>query len=439
MVENSSDDLLLISTVRSASGTQKDTLQLNGSGSFKHLLSAPKRSRLLLSYGKDKVTLIIEDGKKSHVKFKSQDLDNSLEFNGDFSNENQFLVDYKKNSKTKNSLSSKEVYSLGEDKFIDHLNAERETNSGFLKKLAPSLDQSFVNEKKGEIISNYGSKILTYKRAHNYYVPEDTSLTESFDYKKYLRSMDFTSEEYLGSSSYVSFLSNLTSTQAVALMGDEEEEYDDIIFKYTETLFKNDKVARAVQLKLLENSLRYGGITESSDVQFNSLKSTSDDISELEDIIAIRNKWIPLAKGQPAPIFNGKTLKGKEKSLTDYRGKFVYLDVWATWCGPCRAEIPSLKQLEKDFAKQDVVFMSVSIDSKDDPWKEMVKEEKLKGVQLFTEDAWNSKLCKSYNVRSIPRFILIDPAGKIVTVNAPRPSGKADELIKSELNNWSGE
>lgn len=137
-----------------------------------------------------------------------------------------------------------------------------------------------------------------------------------------------------------------------------------------------------------------------------------------------------LAKGNSSPKFKGyENIKGGTTSLDDLKGKYVYVDVWATWCGPCKREIPSLKEVEKAYHDKNIEFVSISIDkAKDhDKWLKMVEEKELGGVQLFADSDWKSQFVQDYKINGIPRFILIDPAGNIVTPNAPRPS--SEDLI----------
>lgn len=126
----------------------------------------------------------------------------------------------------------------------------------------------------------------------------------------------------------------------------------------------------------------------------------------------------------PSPGFSYENHKGGMTKLEDLRGKYVYLDIWATWCGPCRAEIPYLKKVEEAFHGKNIEFVSISIDTKKDhdKWKKFVDEKELGGIQLFADNDWNSDFIKAYGITGIPRFILIDPKGNIVNANADRPS-----------------
>ncbi len=148
-----------------------------------------------------------------------------------------------------------------------------------------------------------------------------------------------------------------------------------------------------------------------------------------------------LPEGSNSPTFaNYENIDGTKTSLSDLKGKYVYIDVWATWCGPCKAEIPALKELEQTYHDKNIQFVSISID--DDrahgnswdkakqSWKAMVADKNLGGIQLFAPKGWESEFITNYKIKGIPRFILIDPNGKIISPDAPRPSSTA---IKAKL------
>lgn len=128
--------------------------------------------------------------------------------------------------------------------------------------------------------------------------------------------------------------------------------------------------------------------------------------------------------GSIAPSFNYENFAGGKTKLEDFKGKYVYIDVWATWCGPCLAEIPSLKKVEEKYHGKNIEFVSISIDKLKDfeKWKSMVESKELGGVQVLADNDWDSQFVKDLNIWGIPRFILIDPNGNIVKADAARPS-----------------
>ena len=118
--------------------------------------------------------------------------------------------------------------------------------------------------------------------------------------------------------------------------------------------------------------------------------------------------------------FSYPNISSEMISLSSFRGSLVYIDVWATWCGFCIAEMPSKERLQKDYKNKDIVFLSVSVDTEKEAWEKMLKEDQLGGVQLWA-DGW-SQITKSYAIFGIPRFMLVDKSGELIAVDAPRPS-----------------
>ena len=142
-------------------------------------------------------------------------------------------------------------------------------------------------------------------------------------------------------------------------------------------------------------------------------------------------------EGIVSPSFDYENHKGGKTKLEDLRGKYVYIDVWATWCGPCLAEIPHLKKVEVKYHGKNIEFVSISVDTEKDyeKWKKMVVAKELGGIQLFADKNWTSDFIKAFGINSIPRFILIGPDGKVIKADAARPSSASltellDGLVK---------
>ena len=138
-----------------------------------------------------------------------------------------------------------------------------------------------------------------------------------------------------------------------------------------------------------------------------------------------------LKEGDQAPTFKYLDINGKEVSLSDLKGKYVYIDVWATWCGPCQYELPHLKELEKKMHGKKIVFVSISCDKDKAAWEKMVKEQGLGGVQLH--NGGDREFMTAFGIRGIHRFILLDKEGKIVNPNMTRPSNPETEKTLKAL------
>ena len=129
-----------------------------------------------------------------------------------------------------------------------------------------------------------------------------------------------------------------------------------------------------------------------------------------------------------------KELKFKDSDLNDVdltnkKGNIMILNFWATWCAPCKREIPYLQKLENDFHDNQISFVSISVDQNKTAWENMVKSKGLKGIQLYAPPQQAQTFKDQYLISGIPRFILLDKEGKIINANAPRPSGNIRDII----------
>ena len=128
---------------------------------------------------------------------------------------------------------------------------------------------------------------------------------------------------------------------------------------------------------------------------------------------AALDKAMELQTGRPAPDFTLKGLDGQPVSLSQFRGKVVLLDFWASWCGPCIGNLPYLRKIKKKMAELPVVFVNLSLDSSDAAWRKAIDEYGIEGVHVRSGTS-GSGATSAYNVRAIPAYFLVDPQGIIV-------------------------
>ena len=121
------------------------------------------------------------------------------------------------------------------------------------------------------------------------------------------------------------------------------------------------------------------------------------------------NKLSTLQPGQPAPDFTLNDLDGQSVSLSQFKGKVVLLDFWASWCGPCIGDLGLLRQIKEQVAAQPVVFLNVSLDANAEAWKQAIAKHEIKGVHVRS-----NQVAQTYNVSGIPRYYLVNPQGLIV-------------------------
>lgn len=130
-----------------------------------------------------------------------------------------------------------------------------------------------------------------------------------------------------------------------------------------------------------------------------------------------------------SPELAGTTLDGKEISLADYKGKVVMIDFWATWCGPCVAEMPNVKKAYEKYHEKGFEIIGVSLDRSVEPLQEYITENGITWANLFDADQENS-LAEQFSITSIPSIFLLDASGTIVAVNT---RGEALEKKLAEL------
>ncbi|MDQ3073174.1 MAG: TlpA family protein disulfide reductase [Bacteroidota bacterium] len=126
---------------------------------------------------------------------------------------------------------------------------------------------------------------------------------------------------------------------------------------------------------------------------------------------------------------------GKEVQLSDYRGKFVHIDMWASWCGPCLAALPEVKEAQQELKDVEIVWMFVSFDKDIKTWKKFLKEKGLPGVHLFAKNEEGDRVKDLFRIKGIPYYVWIDKEGKIAMLNAPSPNSK----VQGQLRQFAAE
>ena len=191
-----------------------------------------------------------------------------------------------------------------------------------------------------------------------------------------------------------------------------------------------------VGISLLEKRLKFhvefnaGGIDEIGECL--SLLDY-DFMAECPGFKEFYESWKPLMRGNEIPDFNFTDKEGKTFSLSSLKGKYIFIDCWASWCGPCRAQVPALKELEKKFHDKDIVFVGKSSDNNKDKWIKAMEELGLEGYQVQESDT-SHPFDSFFKVTGIPRFILLDKEGKILRAVMSRPSMPETEAFLKTLD-----
>lgn len=192
-------------------------------------------------------------------------------------------------------------------------------------------------------------------------------------------------------------------------------------FKTLPTVFKNKEVIDGFATEMMETTIK--NAPADMDESFAYYKTFVSDTAAISRLQPLFDHYIKMKAGSKAAEFTMTDEKGKVWELSDFRGKAVYIDCWATWCGPCCMEIPYMEKLyDKLKNNKRVELISISLDDNKAKWMKKIKADKPAWKQFICPENFNSELAKNYDIDGIPRFLFFDKDGNVISLDAPRPS-----------------
>lgn len=395
----------------------------HGAHTFEHI----KGVHAELYYGMDKKAIFMEDGDRICISFDGADFKNKVtyEAGGD-------------KVKIFNYLNQVKLLTLPDEKFAlpfaEYLTElQKKENSAYRILKAWKLDKvspRFVAVETGRIKYVYAGQRMMYAVGHPY-VSGNTSYVPGEEYYAELRKYFVEDENLVELKEYREYMKEMSNI--LGCKGEKvEKPYDKTIcmMNYMAENLENDKVKQALLNVLAIEQVEQYGIKDIDELL--NLYNTFVTDPVLKAAFQVKyDAWDITIPGKPSPDFTAVNTKGKIYHLADFKGKYVYIDLWATWCGPCRKEMPFLKQLEEDFKGKNITFLSLSTDAKKADWLKMVQSRQMTGVQLYL--GAGSKFQTLYKADGIPHFILLDPEGNIVNANMIRPSSPDIRAYLSKL------
>lgn len=391
-------------------------IEVAADGSFAEEFEIDKSMIYNLKYNNESYPLYLKPGSTLGLIINLQEK-TPLRFIGDLAEENNYNIQKKM---VFGSFFPKEKFaetSLPSDEQRDALLKEYESHLGQFK----NLSKEFLALEESNIMYSYGINLLASVKDENKNKREPKSINEL----AFIQDVQFGAAHLFDLYAYRKFIfeyfdmatdqaynnnESLSKTEVYQL------KYDTIGKMFTESSITN----------FLKTDVVYEALAKINSIGTNQLvqqfRNDVDNIAYQSTINKRYVQMIPARNGALAPNISGVSFQGDKFNLKQLQGKYVYVFVWATWCAPCKVELPFYERMLEDYGKENIVFLGVSVDKDKNKWRESFFYNEYPGLQVLVPGDWNSRMIQDYNIGSVPQFILIDPNGKIADIKAPRPS-----------------
>ena len=374
----------------------------------------------VLSVGPQReVKLFLEPGDQLHLDADLLDLPRSLRFSGQGAANNQFLTALRARFPDYLDIDYEDLEVDAFRKIIDQRRLEM---TRFLDEGCNQyqLTPAFIAYYRAEITCEWAKEIVSYPRNYERQNGRENEAIPA-DYYDALDQIELVDETAIGTSDYRTFLSRnflrlwieWNDQPATKQMAAEERR------ALVETYVPYNHAKRLLRGKVLYFFLageivmdfQYGlfNIGEHRWAEFLQDNPYPEYTEVVEEVVREASKIKP---GQPAPDFTLDDLQGQSVSLSDFKGQAVFLDFWASWCGPCIEALPHLEEIKQQTRDQKVVFLNISLDPADE-WHQAVDEHGLTGVHVHAPGGWQAAVAQLYQVRSIPSYFLVGPDGRL--------------------------
>lgn len=412
-------------------------------GSFQAVFESESAENYNVRIGREGgFTLFLNPGDSIFMEGDANELYESLKFHGDKVAENTYQLErdilYREsgigNMMELMGLEKSAYFSKRDEYFVilrskfDDLKLLKDINKEFLK-----LEEAYIEYQPMLMDSQYPM--------YNAYINKiaiDSVDFPTAEIKGRIATLDLTRVDLLNSGSYKALINARVSEEVSEILKQDstlngtQEGYEAARFMAMDIVLLNQEVKDQFLFDYIKSNLEYRGPVhvKTSYDKFISENQSPKLKVKLEEI---KDKWNPIMPGKEVPDFSFVNTEGDEVKMSDLKGTLVYIDIWATWCGPCIAEHPHWDKMKEEYKDEEISFLTVSIDDDKEPWIKMVDDKKMAGLQWFAADAWKSEFAQHFMVNAIPRFLLLDKEGKIIDPSADRPSGKIREMVEKHL------
>lgn len=396
------------------------------------------------------IPLYAEPGEDLILKASTHDESKSFSFSGVGGEQNNFLMDFMNHFKNdfNDSLNEVQMLSTTIDAFESSLFEKRKAQKEFLKTEGKQKNYSADFNKYIEneinyhfwkelfafpiINANKDSKILTVTEIPSVMLEnfnqvkinnDSAMISKSYrDFIKYF--IIYSSSKSNGFKKFDNLASSADRKSSVAR---EKLEGNIFIYWLSRYTLEEYESLKPSSVKKLLVTLKE---TDTNKIYWEMVNGICKDKANSPDEPPVPQTVPVMMDGAGAGLTD---IKGKPVKLTSLKGKVVYIDFWASWCGPCRKMMPFSKSMHEQLTekqRKEIVFLYISIDQDTAAWKKAINDLGLEGTQFISPGNWQSKACQYFQISSIPRYMIMNKKGEIIELNARRP---ADTAVLQQL------
>lgn len=390
-------------------------LPLDGDGCATFALKGSAMAFFRIFHGQESLLLYMEEGDNAALSFEGHDLKGTYVFEGEKAPAVKYL-----NTVSLVALPDQD-YALPFDEYKTRLDAKAADAVKLLKANGLSSAGDFEENEEDRIRYSYAAPLIMYPMAHRI-MTGNMEYQPGEDYYDVIESYVVEDERLACLDEYRAFVA-----EAMHVLDPEGRGTTSVYPKTVAQMkYAADRLSDPVVREIILHHIAAAyvdnfGVKDISEME-NIYHTYVRDTLLTSSFAKKYERWDLSRPGKRSPGFRAPDVDGKVHTLADFRGKYVYIDMWATWCGPCKREMPYLKALEEEFKDAEIVFVGLSVDKDKAAWENMVRQGELTGVQLYL--GTGSRFQEGYRVEAIPRFILLDKEGVIISNDMSRPSAK---------------
>lgn len=311
------------------------------------------------------------------------------------------------------------LFSLKPDNFLKSVDSIRQVRNKLLseyKKMNPNISDNFYKTENLLVTYFWINQQFGYPNFNEMITKIKPELPDNY--------YEFTNQ--IETSNIELFKFNVYKEAVSSYLDFKAKEFNDKYILAKELFIEKEMFENILFAKFI-NQINFNGIDGIDSVYQDFLPYIKDQ-KRKEFLTGKFNSWSKLEKGKKAPEFEIVDDSGNTVRLSDFYGKFVYIDCWSSFCGPCLKEMPEMKKLSDEYKNENIVFISISADSDREKWLSKINEFQLTNTINLWTIGTNHNFNNDYNAKAFPRYILIDDKGNILDATADNPS-----MIKEKL------